>query len=99
MVAKITIKGNLPISKIAVSGEMLAQLEPFARQVLDAAKHDPNETYVASLRMKSFLSHGKLARVSWQVGAAPTIGRRIEAKRSVFSRIVSSMGFAAKGRR
>ena len=99
MVAKVTIKGKLPLAKIAVSGQMLAQLEPFAKRIYDGVRQDSNETFVASVRMRAFKSGGKLPRVSWQVGAAPIIGRRIEAKRGVFARVVGAIGFAKKGTR
>lgn len=89
--ARVTIKGNLPIGKIAKSGELLAQLEPFADRIGDAVRRDSNDVFVASIRKKPFRSGGRLGRVSWQVGAAPIVGRRVEAKRGVFARAIAFM--------
>lgn len=90
MVAKVTVKA-VPgaISKIARSGEMAVALEPFADNVLEAARRDPNEAFVATLRKRLFRSSGRAGRISWQVGAAPQIGIRVEAKRGVFARAIA----------
>lgn len=89
MAAKVTIRGNLPISRIAKSPELSNQLEPFAERIYNAARRDTNERFVATIRKRPFTSRGRAGRVSWQVGAAPLIGRRVEAKRGVFARAVA----------
>lgn len=91
MVSKVTIKGKLPISKIAKSPQLAGQLEPFADRVYSAVTRDSNEAFVATVRKKLFTSRGRGGRVSWQVGAQPRIGRRVEAKRGVFARAVAFM--------
>lgn len=93
--AKVTFRANNPkaIEKIAKSGELLLALEPTADAIFRAAQQDPNEAFVRSLRKKMFVSSGRKGRVSWQIGAHPVIGARVEAKRGVFQRILARMGF------
>jgi len=90
MVAQVRVKA-LPgaVSKMAQSDEIAAALKPFAQNVYDRAKQDPNEFFRNSLRMKTFRSRGRSGRVSWQIGAEPTIGLRVEAKRGVFARALA----------
>lgn len=77
------------ISKMARSDEVAAALEPFADNILDAARQDPNEALTSTLRKRRFRTGGRSGRVSWQVGAAPKIGLRVEAKRGVFARAIA----------
>lgn len=87
--AKVTIKGALPLSKIAKSDELAAQLEPFADRVMNRVMADPNEAFTETVRKKKFISRGRKGRVSWQIGAQPRIGLRVEAKRGVFARALA----------
>lgn len=90
---KVTFSGRLPLAKIAKSDELADALEPIADAVLNGARSDPNETYVSTLRKRRFTSRGRRGRVSWQVGAAPVIGRRVEAKRGTLARVLARLGF------
>lgn len=92
--AKVTIKsGNRSaISRIAKSDYIADQLEPIAARVLDAAQQDPNPEYVRTLRMRRFVTGGRLGRVSIQIGAAPRIGGRVEAKRGTLARALGQAG-------
>lgn len=92
MGAKVTHKGSLDITKMAKSPELAAALEPIANEVLAGAQSDPNEEYVKTLRKKLFISFGRRGRVSWQVGAAPVIGERVEAKRGTMARALGRAG-------
>lgn len=87
--AKVTIKGSLPIDKVAKSDELSDQLEPFADRVLSRLEDDPNKFFVSTLRKNKFVSRGRRGRVSWQIGAQPIIGLRVEAKRGVFARALA----------
>lgn len=90
---RFVTKNNDTMSKIAKSGRLLLQLEPIADQILSQAQQDPNEAFVKSLRKKMFVSSGRKGRVSWQIGAHPVIGARVEAKRGTFHRIMARLGF------
>lgn len=90
--ATVRIKGGLPIAKIAKSGEIAVQLEPIADQVLAVVLQDPNEEFTKTVRKRLFRTSGRLGRMSWQVGAAPQIGLRVEAKRGVFARAIALIG-------
>lgn len=92
--SKVTFKAGRgdALSKIARSDALAVQLERIAKPVLDAAKSDPNPTYVASLRMRRFFTRGKRGRVSIQIGAAPIIGSRVEAKRGTLARALGRAG-------
>lgn len=92
--ARVTIRPSNgdALSKIARSDALAEQLETIARPVMDAAMTDPNPTYVESLRMRRFYTRGKRGRVSIQIGAAPIIGSRVEAKRGTLSRALGSSG-------
>ena len=92
MAAKVRFKVTGSLDKAAKSGALAAQLEPIAEAILEAAKTDPNPAYVATLRKKLFVSGGKRGRVTWQIGAAPTIGARVEAKRGTLQRAVGRAG-------
>lgn len=92
MAAKVTIKGGFPIAKIAKSAEIARALEPIADDVLSIVSQDPNEAFTASLRKQMFRTSGRGARVSWQVGAAPIVGSRVEAKRGPFARALARFG-------
>jgi len=93
MTARIRVKVSNPavIGRIMRSGELAAQLEPLADQVLQAAKQDPNEEFVKSLRKRMFVSSGRSARVSWQVGAAPW-AIAVEAVRGTMARALGRVG-------
>lgn len=92
--ARVTIKqtNKRVISEIAKSPELGDQLEAIAQPVLEAAKRDPNDVYVASLQLRQFVSGGRSGRVSAQVGAAPIIGSRVEAKRGTLARALGEVG-------
>ena len=90
--AKVTFSGRGDLSKIAKSDALAEQLEEIAKPVLDAAMRDPNEEYTATLRMRRFVSSGRQGRVSVQIGAGPTIGGRVEAKRGTLARALGSAG-------
>lgn len=89
---RFEVKDRRAIDKLAKSGELAAALEPFADAVLEAARRDPNEAYVASLRKRIFVTGGRAGRVSWQVGAHPVIGSRVEAKRGTLQRALGAAG-------
>lgn len=89
---KIKLKSSNAIARVAKSGKLAGQLEAIAAPVLSAARQDPNKYYVASLRMRRFISRGRAGRVSIQIGAAPTIGGRVEAKRGTLARALGVLG-------
>lgn len=80
------------IGKIAVSEPLAETLESIAAPVLAAAQNDPNTYYVSTLRMRRFYSKGRRARVVVQIGAAPFIGARVEAKRGTLARALGLIG-------
>ena len=94
--AKVTIDSGAfsfqAIGRVMKSRKLGEQLEKIARPVLEAAQEDPNPEYVASLRMKQFVSSGRGGRVSVQIGAAPIIGERVEAKRGTLARALGRAG-------
>lgn len=94
--AKVTFKSGAfsyeAIGRVMKSRKLGDQLEAIARPVLEAAHEDPNEEYVASLRMKQFVSSGPGGRVSIQIGAAPVLGSRVEAKRGTLQRALGRAG-------
>lgn len=90
--ARVTIRQTGSLDKVAKSTALAAQLEPFADAVLNAARRDPNPEYTKTLRKRQFISRGRRGRVSWQVGAAPTIGGRVEAKRGTLHRALGEAG-------
>jgi hypothetical protein len=84
--ARVTIKQTGSLEKVAKSSELGDQLEKIAEPVFAAAKNDSNDYYVRTLRMKRFVSSGRRGRISIQIGAAPGIGGRVEAKRGTLAR-------------
>ena len=94
--AKVTIQSGARsyayISRLMRSGKMLVALEPVADAIMAAAAADPNPEYVETLRKKPFVSSGPRGRASWQVGAAPIIGTRVEVKRGTLARAVGRVG-------
>lgn len=92
--ARVTIRsGNRSaIARIAKSDWIAGQLETIATPVLDAARQDPNPEYVRTLRMRRFVTRGRFGRVSIQIGAAPVIGGRVEAKRGTLARALGQAG-------
>jgi hypothetical protein len=93
---KVTIKSNAStyagIRSLMKSGKLALMLEPAADAILEQASTDPNEEYVKTLRKRMFVSSGPRGRVSWQVGAAPIIGARVEAKRGTLARALARVG-------
>lgn len=83
-----TAANRKAFTELVHSDEIAEQLEDVAQPVLDEARRDPNDFYVSTLRMKRFHSSGRAGRVSVQVGAAPVIGARVEAKRGTLARAV-----------
>lgn len=81
---------------VATSDAVAAQLEPIAEAVKQAASSDPNPNYVASLRVRKRISSGqkfsRSRRVVFQVGAAPGIGERVEARRGTLARALGQGG-------
>lgn len=80
------------IGRIMKSDALAEQLEAHAQRVFDAAFQDPNEAYTATLQIGRFTSSGPRGRVSVQVGAAPGIGERVEAKRGTLARAMGQAG-------
>lgn len=80
------------LNQIATSAELGNVLEGVARPVLEAARQDPNEAFVASLRMRRYTTTGRGRRVRIQIGAAPIIGARVEAKRGTLARALGRVG-------
>lgn len=89
---KFKVTSDKAFSRVAKSDHLASQLEAVAAPVLDAARQDPNKYYVSSLRMRRFRSRGRAGRVSIQIGAAPTIGGRVEAKRGTLARAMGLLG-------
>ena len=77
------------LDEMLKSPEIVAVLEGIGSQVLSAAQSDPNPAYVASLRMQTFDTRD---RTHVQVGAAPSIGMAVEAKRGTLARALGSVG-------
>lgn len=71
------------------SPELEAVLVGIGERVLSGASRDPNPVYVDSLELQVFQSK---SRVSVQVGAAPIIGRAVEAKRGTLARALGQAG-------
>lgn len=96
MAAKVRFVVTNPraISDIARSGEMAVALEPIADRILNEAQQDPNPEFVASLRKRLFRTSGPQGRISWQIGAHPVLGARVEAKRGTFHRIMARLGLS-----
>ena len=94
--AKVTIKATSFTRKALIalkkSDFIAAKLEPMADEVLAAAKRDPNEEYTKTLRKGTFVTGGPQGRIGWQVGAAPIIGSRVEAKRGTLQRALGEAG-------
>lgn len=90
--ARVRIQQTGSLERVAKSDQLGDQLEAIARPVLEAAKRDPNEEYVASLQMRRYVSPGRDGRVSIQIGAHPVIGSRVEAKRGTLSRALGEAG-------
>lgn len=94
--ARVEIKpargGRKAFAKVMKSDALAEQLEPLGSAVLRAASNDPNPEYVESLRKRRFVSRGDAGRVSIQVGAAPGLGDRVEAKRGTLARAMGEAG-------
>lgn len=86
--AKVKFKQVRALDEMMNSRELANILEDLGAQVLSSAKSDPNPAYVASLDMHTFHSD----RVSVQVGAAPHIGKAVEAKRGTMARALGAIG-------
>lgn len=90
--ARVRIVQTGSLDKVAKSDALGDQLEGIARPVLEAARRDPSEAYVASLEMRRFVTRGREGRVSIQIGAHPVIGSRVEAKRGTLARALGLIG-------
>jgi hypothetical protein len=90
--AKVTFKQTGSLERVAKSDELGDQLEAIAAPALRSAQRDPNAAYVASLRMRRFVSRGREGRVSIQIGADPVLGSRVEAKRGTLARALGEAG-------
>lgn len=94
--AKVTIKSTSTTRRALIalkkSDFIASKLEPFADQVMDSAKQDPNDEYTKTLRKRIFVTGGPQGRISWQIGAAPTIGARVEVKRGTLARALGTAG-------
>lgn len=90
--AKVTIRQTGSLSEIMKSDTLGDQLEAIAQPVFEAARNDPNPTYVASLQIRRFVTGGRAGRVSVQIGAHPVIGSRVEAKRGTLQRALGAAG-------
>lgn len=90
--ARVRFKAVGTLEAAAKSDALGDQLEAIAAPVLEAARRDSNEAYVASLRMRRFVSGGRRGRVSVQIGAHPVIGSRVEAKRGTLARAMGAAG-------
>lgn len=90
--ARVTVVGGArtrkAIGNVMKSRKLEDQLRPLAEAVLEGAQSDPNPVYVSGLRMQMFLTD----RVTFQIGAAPVIGARVEAKRGTLARAVGKAG-------
>jgi hypothetical protein len=93
MAARVRIKQTGSLDQVAKSDALSAQLEPIADAVLASASNDPNEFYVSTLQKRRFIRPGRRGRTTWQIGAAPGIGERVEAKRGTLSRALGEAGF------
>lgn len=94
--AKVSVKptstSRRAIIALKKSNFIAEQLRPLAQTVFDEAGNDPNEEFVRTLRMRTFVSGGPAGRISWQIGAGPTIGSRVEAKRGTLARALGLIG-------
>lgn len=94
--AKVTIKSTSTTRRALIalkkSDFIAAKLKPFADDVMDAAKQDPNPEYTKTLQKRTFVTGGPQGRISWQIGAARKIGARVEAKRGTLARALGSAG-------
>lgn len=85
---RVKFKQIRALDEMMNSRELTTILEGLGSQVLSAAQRDSNPVYVASLDLHTFHSD----RVSVQVGAAPGIGRAVEAKRGTLARALGAAG-------
>lgn len=90
--AAVQLKMTNLVRGIAQSQAIAGELAGIAAAVLAAAQNDPNPEYVASLQIRQFITTGRLGRVSYQVGAAPVLGDRVEAKRGTLARALGAAG-------
>lgn len=90
--ANVTVKGEIDVRDLAHSPELSSLIREVAEPVFEAAKQDPNPTYVASLRFYEHHSRGRRGRVSWRIGAAPVIGARVESLRGTLARALGRIG-------
>lgn len=88
----ITPDNRRAMNALAHSDDVATALEKVATPVFEEAKRDPNDYYVKTLRMKRWHSSGRRGRVVIQIGAAPIIGGRVEAKRGTLARAIRKAG-------
>lgn len=89
---KVTDQNRRNFAALMHSDELAERLEEVAEPVFDQARKDPNDYYVSTLRMKRFHTSGRRGRVVIQIGAAPLIGERVEAKRGTLARAIRRAG-------
>ncbi len=89
---RLTDENRKNFSKLVHSDAVAEALEVVAEPVFEEARRDPNEYYVATLRMKRFHTSGRRGRGVIQSGAAPIIGGRVEAKRGTLARAIRRAG-------
>jgi hypothetical protein len=79
------------IKDLMTSPEIESVLKGIGEQVLSSASSDPNQEYVASLDLHSFVSSGRSgSRIVVQVGAKPGLGLAVESQRGTLARALGS---------
>lgn len=89
---RVTDANRKTFAALMHSDDVAGALEKVAEPVLKQAQKDPNDYYVSTLRMKRFHTSGRRGRVVVQIGAAPLIGGRVEAKRGTLARAIRRAG-------
>lgn len=86
------------LNPIATSAQLEAVMMPFGRQVLAAAKNDPNPYYVSLLQLHTNVTKPKkstnVRRITIVVGARrdpKNTGVQVEAKRGTLSRALGAL--------
>lgn len=89
---RVTDANRKTFAALMQSDEVAEALEEVAEPVYREALRDPNDYYRSTLRMRRFHSRGRAGRVVIQIGAAPIIGGRVEAKRGTLARAIRKAG-------
>lgn len=92
VLVRVTDANRRAFSALMHSDEVAGALEKVAGPVFEQAQQDPNDYYRATLWMRRFHSRGRRGRVVIQIGAAPIIGGRVEAKRGTLARAIRRAG-------